>query len=175
MMKKTIRFLKRETSSKVTLSGLLNVIDGIWSACGGERIIVFTTNYVEKLDPALIRRGRMDKHIEMSYCCFEAFKVLAKNYLDVDSHELFAKIENLMKEIKMAPAEVAENLMPKSVDEDEETCLKNFIASLEEAKLKAEQEAKLKAEQEEKEREKDSDVVLVKEPKENGVTENGKE
>ena len=51
---------------------------------GGERIIVFTTNYVEKLDPALIRRGRMDKHIEMSYCCYDAFKVLAKNYLDVE-------------------------------------------------------------------------------------------
>nr|KYP46198.1 Putative AAA family ATPase L572 family [Cajanus cajan] len=44
-------------SSKVTLSGSLNFIDEIWSACGGERIIIFTTNYVEKLDPALIRRG----------------------------------------------------------------------------------------------------------------------
>ncbi|MBA0730805.1 hypothetical protein Golax_023246, partial [Gossypium laxum] len=31
--------------SEVTLSGLLNFIDGIWSACGGERIIVFTTNH----------------------------------------------------------------------------------------------------------------------------------
>ncbi|CAF1715542.1 unnamed protein product, partial [Brassica napus] len=48
--------------SKVTLSGLLNFIDGLWSACGGERIIVFTTNFVDKLDPALIRKGRMDKH-----------------------------------------------------------------------------------------------------------------
>ena len=75
--------------SNVTLSGLLNFIDGIWSACGGERIIVFTTNHVDKLDPALIRRGRMDKQIELSYCCFEAFKVLAKNYLDVKSHDLF--------------------------------------------------------------------------------------
>jgi len=59
-----------KSASKVTLSGVLNFIDGLWSACGGERIIVFTTNHVEKLDPALIRRGRMDKHIEMS-CCFE--------------------------------------------------------------------------------------------------------
>lgn len=57
-----------EKSSKVTLSGVLNFIDGLWSACGGERIIVFTTNHVEELDPALIRRGRMDKHIKMSYC-----------------------------------------------------------------------------------------------------------
>ncbi|KAB5516678.1 hypothetical protein DKX38_027326 [Salix brachista] len=111
-------------TSKVTLSGLLNFIDGIWSACGGERIIVFTTNYVDRLDPALIRRGRMDKHIEMSYCCFEAFKVLAKNYLELESHELFGKIEELMGQTEISPTDVAENLMPKSDEEDVETCLK---------------------------------------------------
>ncbi|RAL47633.1 hypothetical protein DM860_011371 [Cuscuta australis] len=60
--------------SKVTLSGLLNAMDGLWSTCSGERVIVFTTNHVEKLDPALTRRGRMDKHIELSYCTFEGFK-----------------------------------------------------------------------------------------------------
>ncbi|XP_042497687.1 AAA-ATPase ASD, mitochondrial-like isoform X2 [Macadamia integrifolia] len=65
---------EKSTESKVTLSGLLNFIDGLWSACGGERLIVFTTNYVDQLDPALIRRGRMDKHIEMSYCCYQGFK-----------------------------------------------------------------------------------------------------
>ncbi|KAF5462791.1 hypothetical protein F2P56_018769 [Juglans regia] len=54
-------------ASQVTLSGLLNFIDGIWSACGGERLIVFTTNYVENLDPALNRKGRMDVHVELSY------------------------------------------------------------------------------------------------------------
>ncbi|KAF2534564.1 hypothetical protein F2Q70_00030736 [Brassica cretica] len=44
-----------------------------------ERIIVFTTNHLQKLDPALIRRGRMDMRIELSYCTYEAFKILAKN------------------------------------------------------------------------------------------------
>ncbi|MED6154728.1 hypothetical protein PIB30_115513, partial [Stylosanthes scabra] len=101
--------------SKVTLSGLLNFIDGIWSACGGERIIIFTTNFVDKLDPALIRRGRMDKHIELSYCGFEAFRVLARNYLDVENHGLFGRIGKLLEEVNMTPADVAENLMPKSV------------------------------------------------------------
>ncbi|KAM7257937.1 hypothetical protein ACFE04_000395 [Oxalis oulophora] len=72
---------EQNKKSKVTLSGLLNVIDGIWSSTGGERLVIFTTNYVKKLDKALIRRGRMDKHIELSYCDFEGFKVLAKNYL----------------------------------------------------------------------------------------------
>ncbi|KAJ6368136.1 hypothetical protein OIU77_021464 [Salix suchowensis] len=140
---------ENKNRSKVTLSGLLNFIDGIWSACGGERIIVFTTNYVDRLDPALIRTGRMDKHIELSYCCFEAFQVLAKNYLELKSHELFGKIEELLGETKMSPADVAENLMPKSDEEDEEDCLKRLIKALEttkeEARKKAE-EAALKAE-----------------------------
>ncbi|KAL6839971.1 hypothetical protein ACP4OV_029781 [Aristida adscensionis] len=37
----------------VTLSGLLNFIDGLWSTTGEERVIVFTTNYRDRLDPAL--------------------------------------------------------------------------------------------------------------------------
>lgn len=36
----------------------------------------------------------------------------------------------------MTPADVAENLMPKSFVEDSETCLKNLVKSLEEAKKK---------------------------------------
>ncbi|KAK7365095.1 hypothetical protein VNO80_13902 [Phaseolus coccineus] len=138
--------------SKVTLSGLLNFIDGIWSACGGERIIIFTTNFVDKLDSALIRRGRMDKHIEMSYCGYEAFKVMAKNYLGVDSHSLFPTIEKLLGETNMPPADVAENLMPKSIVEDSEICLKSLIESLEEVKKKAEEEAEKKAKEDEEAR-----------------------
>ena len=159
-------------ASKVTLSGLLNFIDGIWSACGGERIIVFTTNYVDRLDPALIRRGRMDKHIEMSYCCFEAFKVLAKNYLELESHELFGKIEELLGQTEISPADVAENLMPKSDEEDVETCLKCLIealeASKEEARKKSE-EAILKAENADKENGEASSSKEVAVVKENGV------
>jgi len=126
----------KDTSSKVTLSGLLNFIDGLWSACGGERIIVFTTNHVQKLDPALIRRGRMDKHIEMSYCGFEAFKFLAKTYLDVDAHALFGAVGELLREVEMTPADVAENLTPKSLEDNPDTCLAALVKALEEAKEK---------------------------------------
>jgi SpoVK/Ycf46/Vps4 family AAA+-type ATPase len=122
--------------SKVTLSGVLNFIDGLWSACGGERIIIFTTNHVEKLDPALIRRGRMDKHIEMSYCCFEAFKLLAKVYLDVESHHLFDAVESLLRDANMTPADVAENLTPKSVDDDADSCLAGLVEELKKSKEK---------------------------------------
>ncbi|KAI3864251.1 hypothetical protein MKX03_019144 [Papaver bracteatum] len=110
--------------TKVTLSGLLNLAMGY----------VFTTNHVDKLDPALIRRGRMDKHIEMSYCCFESFKILAKNYLDLDSHELFETIRLLIGEIQITPADVAEHLMPKTPDRNAKVCLKSLIQALENAK-----------------------------------------
>ncbi|KAL6847472.1 hypothetical protein ACP4OV_023325 [Aristida adscensionis] len=122
---------------KVTLSGLLNFIDGLWSACGGERIIIFTTNHREKLDPALIRRGRMDMHIEMSYCCFQGFKVLAKNYLGVEEHQLFADVRRLLGEVDMTPADVAENLMPRSKNKDVDACLGKLVRALEEAKEEA--------------------------------------
>nr|POF25611.1 aaa-atpase [Quercus suber] len=139
---------------------LIETTDGLWSAIGGEKIFVFTTNYVERLDPALIRRGRMDMYIELSYCGFEAFKVLAKNYLDIDSHPLFATIGHLLEETNITPAEVAEKLMPKCMNEDAETCLKKLIEALEtakdEAKMKAEEEARLKVETEEKEKQEDA-------------------
>jgi len=145
---------KATEASQVTLSGLLNFIDGLWSACGGERLIVFTTNYVEKLDPALIRSGRMDKHIELSYCRFEAFKVLARNYLQIESHPLFDRIRELLEEANLSPAYVAEHLMPKTASGDPKLSLESLIKGLEkakeEARLKAEEEARLKAEEEAK-------------------------
>ncbi|CAD6256334.1 unnamed protein product [Miscanthus lutarioriparius] len=108
-----IELSEKNNKGKVTLSGLLSFVDGLWSACGSERIFVFTTNHVDRLDPALIRRGRMDRHIEMSYCRFEAFKMLAKSYLDITEHSLFGEIGQLLDEIDTTPADVADNLMPR--------------------------------------------------------------
>jgi chaperone BCS1 len=42
----------------VTLSGLLNVLDGFYAPTGV--LFVMTTNHVEKLDQALLRPGRID-------------------------------------------------------------------------------------------------------------------
>ncbi|WVF70778.1 hypothetical protein IAT40_005572 [Kwoniella sp. CBS 6097] len=46
--------------SAVTFSGLLNALDGV--ASSEERIIFMTTNHYDRLDPALIRPGRVDVH-----------------------------------------------------------------------------------------------------------------
>ncbi|KAK2985501.1 hypothetical protein RJ640_004354 [Escallonia rubra] len=101
----------KNQENKVTLSGLLNFIDGLWSCCGDARIIIFTTNHKDRLDPALLRPGRMDMHIHMSYCTFSAFKQLASNYLGISDHSLFGQIEGLLKEAEVTPADVAGELM----------------------------------------------------------------
>ncbi|KAH9852608.1 P-loop containing nucleoside triphosphate hydrolase protein [Lenzites betulinus] len=61
---------------RVTLSGLLNALDGIAAQEG--RILFATTNDYEALDPALCRPGRLDLHIEFrlasKYQCREMFR-----------------------------------------------------------------------------------------------------
>ncbi|CAN1814037.1 Protein HYPER-SENSITIVITY-RELATED 4 [Linum perenne] len=124
---------------RVTLSGLLNFIDGLWSSCGDERIIVFTTNHKEKLDPALLRPGRMDLHINLSYCTPCGFRILASNYLGIKEHELFGEIEEMMLGLKVTPAEVAEQLM-RNDEADHGNVLSVFIEFLKMKKIGKEAE-----------------------------------
>lgn len=56
-------------SSKLTFSGLLNAIDGVAASEG--RILMATTNHLERLDPALIRPGRIDRKISVGYASQE--------------------------------------------------------------------------------------------------------
>ncbi|XP_028766558.1 AAA-ATPase At3g50940-like [Neltuma alba] len=120
----SIELQNRETDNedtkedeKVTLSGLLNFMDGLWTSCGDERVVICTTNYKDRLDPALLRPGRMDVHIHMSYCSFSGFKTLAANYLRIEEHAVFDEIEELLQKVEATPAEVAGELM-KSADAD---------------------------------------------------------
>lgn len=47
----------------VTFSGLLNALDGV--ASSESRIVFMTTNHAERLDPALVRPGRVDLSLEL--------------------------------------------------------------------------------------------------------------
>ncbi|CAA0821994.1 cytochrome BC1 synthesis [Striga hermonthica] len=119
---------------KITLSGLLNFIDGLWSSCGDERIIVFTTNHKNRLDPALLRPGRMDIHLEMSYCTFGGFKILAWSYLRIEEHSLFPVIDELLTKVEATPAELAGELMKS---EDPDTALVGLVKFLEDKRTNA--------------------------------------
>ena len=58
----------------ISLSCLLNILDGHSLKPG--TIVVMTSNHPEKLDPALIRPGRIDLHLSLGYCThFQLFKM----------------------------------------------------------------------------------------------------
>ncbi|KAJ0464077.1 putative AAA+ ATPase domain, ATPase, AAA-type, core, AAA-type ATPase domain-containing protein [Helianthus annuus] len=136
-----VRDNEKQEEYRVTLSGFLNFIDGLWSSCGDERIIVFTTNRKEKLDPALLRAGRMDVHINMSYCTPSGFRLLASNYLGITQHDLFEEIEDLIGEAEVTPAEVAEQLLQ---EDDPDIALGGLIEFFD-VKRKQNEETKAKA------------------------------
>jgi len=78
------------TNSRITLSGLLNALDGISAQEG--RLLFATTNRYHTLDSALTRPGRMDLHVEFR---------LASRY---QARELFKRFY-----VPDAPEEVAED------------------------------------------------------------------
>uniref|UniRef100_A0A0A0KM99 AAA+ ATPase domain-containing protein n=1 Tax=Cucumis sativus TaxID=3659 RepID=A0A0A0KM99_CUCSA len=126
-------------NGKFTLSGMLNFIDGLWSSVGDERIIIFTTNHKEKLDPALLRAGRMDVHIHMSYCSPKGLKVLASKYLgeEATEHGVYGEIEELIgADMEVSPSEIAEELMKGEQLEAVLGGLLNFLKRKREEKMK---------------------------------------
>ena len=71
--KKTVDF-----ADKGMLSKILNALDGAFVNHG--RIIILTTNHVDRLDPALIRPGRIDIAEKIDYMTTETFTQLIQNF-----------------------------------------------------------------------------------------------
>lgn len=109
-----------DTTNKITLSSLLNILDGIHSLPG--RIIIFTTNCPDTLDEAFLRPGRIDLRIRfgrpskrvmrsmMSYW----YQCVDKMYSDKHTHasflEKWAEYEERIVEKKYRPCDIM-NLM----------------------------------------------------------------
>lgn len=84
----------KSTNTSLTLSGILSVLDE--KACG--RIIVMTTNHIEKLDAALIRERRIDYHINFDLCDVDQIERIYESYFETSrpSRPLsYDKIKNL--------------------------------------------------------------------------------
>ncbi|KAK7025195.1 mitochondrial chaperone BCS1 [Favolaschia claudopus] len=71
------------STSRLSLSGLLNALDGVGAQEG--RILYATTNKYSALDEALIRPGRLDLHIEFKLASrYQARKLFYSFYLPSD-------------------------------------------------------------------------------------------
>jgi chaperone BCS1 len=71
------------SGASVTFSGLLNALDGV--AAGEERIAFLTTNHIDRLDPALIRPGRVDMMLRIGEATrYQAGQMWDRFYGDSD-------------------------------------------------------------------------------------------
>lgn len=66
----------------MTLADLLEVLDGMTEMPG--RMIIFTTNHPEMLDPALLRSGRIDIKIHMKKLTRDNIQNMYKLWFDKD-------------------------------------------------------------------------------------------
>ncbi len=104
-------FIKRnnEDAEGITFSGFLNCIDGMLAPHNG-RILIMTTNHVDRLDPALIRPGRIDLRVEVPRLTRDA----AIDYVDrvfphmPTRHEI---VDRIMREPAPTPAALINHLM----------------------------------------------------------------
>jgi len=68
----------KSKDDKITLSYILNIIDGIRETPG--RILIITSNNYESLDPALVRPGRIDMTLEMKNTSIDTIKEMYNHY-----------------------------------------------------------------------------------------------
>lgn len=105
---------KQETEKRlnqgVTLSGLLNALDGPNSPEG--HVVFMTSNHPEKLDAALIRQGRIDQSIKLDYAGREQLRDLFRMFYAPSNTALDSLYD---MEAIPALAEVFADLVPEQI------------------------------------------------------------
>ena len=69
----------KPVTDRLDLSGILNVLDGVVDT--PDRILVMTTNHPERLDPALIRPGRVDVRLRLGYVQQTEARQMVEHYV----------------------------------------------------------------------------------------------
>ncbi|MGD9973323.1 MAG: AAA family ATPase [Desulfatirhabdiaceae bacterium] len=90
-----------ETNEK--MSGLLNILDGVTSP-NGNVIYILTTNYIDRIDKAIIRPGRVDIRIEMKYFDMVDLKSMYQIYYETGFDEFYDSIRQVCDLENISPA-----------------------------------------------------------------------
>ncbi|XP_002123538.2 mitochondrial chaperone BCS1 [Ciona intestinalis] len=95
---------RRQGMNMVSLSGILNALDGVVSSEG--RIVFMTTNYIERLDAALLRPGRVDVKEHVTYADTEQMCRAFMHFFPLENPEYadnFSKnVPKLKENVSMA-------------------------------------------------------------------------
>lgn len=72
---------KEQNKRPLGMANLLNALDGVGAP--SNTIYIFTTNHIEKLDPALIRPGRIDLKLDIGGVCQETLEQFLMEHFGV--------------------------------------------------------------------------------------------
>ncbi|KAJ8061578.1 hypothetical protein OCU04_009388 [Sclerotinia nivalis] len=100
----------------ISLSGLLNIIDGVASHEG--RVLVMTTNHPENLDEALIRPGRVDCQVAFTNATRHQIKEIFERMYSKDPPR-----EKLIAATSPAPSPVPQIQLPVKEEEEKSPLL----------------------------------------------------
>lgn len=96
-----------EYEDQLNLAGILNTLDGVIDT--PDRIIIFTTNHIDHIDPALLRPGRIDLKIKLDFLqpniAIEMIQFYYNDFIDIDS-----KFFNFFKDNNITPAELEKHI-----------------------------------------------------------------
>jgi hypothetical protein len=95
-------------NEKLSLSCLLNILDGILETPG--RIIIMTTNFPKLLDKALIRPGRIDLICEFTKCTNEMIIEFVESFHDIKLNANEKMKIMMLEPYKYTPAEMTKIL-----------------------------------------------------------------
>jgi len=85
----------KDDSEKLTLSFILNLLDGVLEI--PNRILIITSNFPERLDKALIRCGRIDLNIKFPKCDNNMILEMINNFYDIqlNTNDIDGVLENM--------------------------------------------------------------------------------
>ena len=108
-------FKSNDNPDKLSLGFILNLLDGVKETPG--RIVVITSNHIDKIDPALKRPGRIDFHIKMQSINFNILNQMYNYYFNyfINEDKIDKSIKNI-HEYNITPAEIT-NLLVNSDNE----------------------------------------------------------
>lgn len=86
-------------SDKLTLSFLLNLLDGILETPG--RILVMTSNYPDRLDKALIRPGRIDLILKFDFCNIDDMNEMFSAFFETNKYGFKGELKNRLTPAQM--------------------------------------------------------------------------
>ena len=90
---------KIENNNTISFSTILNIIDGVIKP-QDKIIIIFTTNFLKKIDPALKRPGRIDEIITFTYATKGQINKMFNNYFP-EHLSVFGSFYKKIKQFKL--------------------------------------------------------------------------